>query len=66
MNETNVSTTDALTVENRDLQTFEQALEERIQSLRDQANTLEANLHRQPAQIKRLTRVQAEKVGLYF
>ena len=50
----------------RAVETLEQAMEKRIENHRQELNQMEASLARAPVQIRRMTRSQAEKLGLWF
>lgn len=48
------------------LVTLEQDAEESIQRLRDQANEREVALARAPVALRKMTRLQARKLGIHF
>ncbi len=49
-----------------DLTTVEADAEKEIQRLRDRANDMEVALARAPATIRKMTRIQARKLGIHF
>lgn len=65
-NETVVEPSPAPAHEEWELKTLEQDAEEEIDRLRTRANEMEVALARAPLAIRRMTRLQASKLGIHF
>lgn len=65
-NETAVDPSPAPSQEEWELKTVEQDAEEEIDRLRTRANEMEVALARAPLAIRRMTRIQAQKLGIHF